>query len=117
MQSFVIEGGHPLQGVVRAAGNKNGALPILAATVLATEPVRLTNVPRIEDVETMVELLVDIGADAAWTGPNEVSVDASGVHKTELDPELCRGSAPRSCSPGRCSRGSDACRCHRPVAT
>jgi UDP-N-acetylglucosamine 1-carboxyvinyltransferase len=90
MQSFVIQGGRPLSGVVRAAGNKNGALPILAATVLAAEPVRLENVPRIRDVETMVELLVDIGADARWTGPNEVTVDAAGVTKTDLDPELCR---------------------------
>jgi UDP-N-acetylglucosamine 1-carboxyvinyltransferase len=90
MQSFVIEGGRPLSGTVRAAGNKNGALPILAATVLASEPVTLENVPRIRDVETMVELLADIGADARWTGPNEVYVDASRVAKTELDPELCR---------------------------
>ena len=90
MQSFVIEGGRPLRGVVRAAGNKNGALPILAASVLASGPVTLTNVPRIRDVETMVELLADIGADAAWTGDNEVRVDSSGVHKAELDPELCR---------------------------
>ncbi|HEU0334962.1 MAG TPA: UDP-N-acetylglucosamine 1-carboxyvinyltransferase [Gaiellaceae bacterium] len=90
MQSFVIEGGRPLSGVVKAAGNKNGALPILAASVLASEPVTLTNVPRIRDVETMVELLVDIGADARWTGPNEVRVDSAGVHKSELDPELCR---------------------------
>src|SRR5262245_50486046 len=90
MQSFVIQGGRPLSGVVRAAGNKNGALPLLAATVLASEPVCLQNVPRIRDVETMVELLVDIGADAAWTGPNEVTVAAAGVSKTELDPELCR---------------------------
>jgi UDP-N-acetylglucosamine 1-carboxyvinyltransferase len=90
MQSFVIEGGRPLSGVVKAAGNKNGALPILAASVLASEPVTLTNVPRIRDVETMVELLVDIGADARWTGSNEVRVDSAGVHKAELDPELCR---------------------------
>jgi UDP-N-acetylglucosamine 1-carboxyvinyltransferase len=90
MESFVIEGGRPLRGSVRAAGNKNGALPILAASVLASGPVTLTNVPRIRDVETMVELLADIGADAAWTGDNEVRVDSSGVHKAELDPELCR---------------------------
>jgi UDP-N-acetylglucosamine 1-carboxyvinyltransferase len=90
MESFVIEGGRPLSGSVRAAGNKNGALPILAATVLASEPVRLENVPRIRDVETMVELLVDIGADATWTGPNEVTVDSTAVAKTSLDPELCR---------------------------
>ena len=90
MQSFVIEGGRPISGTVRAAGNKNGALPILAATVLASEPVTLTNVPRIRDVETMVELLVDMGADATWTGPNEIHVDTRNVTKTALDPDLCR---------------------------
>ena len=57
MQAFVIEGGRPLGGTIRAAGNKNGALPILAACLLTTEPVHLTNVPRIRDVETMLELL------------------------------------------------------------
>ena len=90
MQSFVIQGGRPLSGTIRASGNKNGALPILAATVLASEEVRLSNVPRIRDVEVMVELLADLGADATWTGPNEVRVDSSGVSKTELDPDLCR---------------------------
>jgi UDP-N-acetylglucosamine 1-carboxyvinyltransferase len=89
MQSFVIEGGRPLSGHVRAAGNKNGALPILAATLLASEPVMLRNVPRIRDVETMCELLADVGADVEWIGPNELVVDSSGAHKTELDPELC----------------------------
>ncbi len=90
MQSFVIEGGRPLSGAVRAAGNKNGALPILAATVLASEPVCLENVPRIRDVETMVEILADIGAHVSWTGANELTVDAANVTKTSLDPELCR---------------------------
>jgi UDP-N-acetylglucosamine 1-carboxyvinyltransferase len=90
MQAFVIEGGRPLSGTVRAAGNKNGALPILAATVLASEPVQLTNLPRIRDVQTMIELLVDIGADAEWTGENDLRIDPVGVHKSELDEELCR---------------------------
>ena len=90
MQSFVIQGGRPLSGTIRASGNKNGALPILAATVLASEEVRLTNLPRIRDVEVMVELLADLGADAVWAGPNEVRVDSSGISKTELDPDLCR---------------------------
>jgi UDP-N-acetylglucosamine 1-carboxyvinyltransferase len=90
MQALVIEGGRPLGGTIRAAGNKNGALPILAATVLASEPVLLTNVPRIRDVQTMVELLVDIGADAEWTAENEIRIDPTGVHKSELDEELCR---------------------------
>jgi UDP-N-acetylglucosamine 1-carboxyvinyltransferase len=90
MESFVIEGGRPLSGTVRAAGNKNGALPILAATVLASAEVRLSNVPRIRDVETMIELLVDLGAGVEWTGPNEVRVDPGDVSKTDLDPELSR---------------------------
>ena len=90
MQSFVIEGGRTLSGTVRAAGNKNGALPILAATVLASDEVRLSNVPRIRDVETMVDLLRDLGADAEWTGANEVRVDPGGVSKTDLDPGLAR---------------------------
>jgi UDP-N-acetylglucosamine 1-carboxyvinyltransferase len=90
MQSFVIEGGRPLGGTIRAAGNKNGALPILAACALATEPVQLTNVPRIRDVQTMVELLVDIGADVELTAENDIRVDPTGIHKTELDEELCR---------------------------
>jgi len=90
VDSFVIEGGHPLAGTIRAAGNKNGALPILAACLLTGEPVRLSNVPRIRDVETMVELLADLGVDISWAGPNEVAVHAAGVTKLELDEELCR---------------------------
>ena len=88
-ESFVIDGGRTLNGRVRAAGNKNGALPILAACLLATEPVTLRNVPRIVDVETMLELLNDIGADADWIGANEVRVYAADVEKQELDEELC----------------------------
>ena len=88
-ESFVIDGGRTLNGRVRAAGNKNGALPILAACLLATEPVTLRNVPRIVDVETMLELLNDVGADADWVGANEVRVHAADVEKQELDEELC----------------------------
>ncbi|MBA3382529.1 MAG: UDP-N-acetylglucosamine 1-carboxyvinyltransferase [Actinobacteria bacterium] len=90
MQTFVIEGGRALSGAVRAAGNKNAALPILAATLLASDEVRLSNVPRIRDVETMVALLVDLGADADWNGPNEIRIDPRDVDKSDLDPELCR---------------------------
>ncbi len=86
-EAFVIEGGHPLNGRVRASGNKNGALPILAACLLSAEPVLLENVPRIRDVETMIELLVHLGADAEWTGSNEVRVHAQDVHH-EVDQHL-----------------------------
>ena len=85
MQSFVIEGGRPLSGTVRASGNKNGALPILAACVLASDEVRLSNVPRIRDVETMVELLADLGADVEGLARTEVRVDPGGMGKTDLD--------------------------------
>src|SRR5437870_9023149 len=89
MEAFVIEGGHRLSGSVKAAGNKNGALPILAASLLTDEPVVLSNVPRIRDVETMVELLADIGVEIAWTGRNEVRVGGGHIDRTELDEELC----------------------------
>jgi UDP-N-acetylglucosamine 1-carboxyvinyltransferase len=87
--AFVIEGSQPLSGRIRAAGNKNGALPILAACLLADDPVTLTNVPRIRDVDTMLELLSDLGADAGWTGPNEVRIETANVAKSAPDPALC----------------------------
>src|SRR6059036_2842332 len=87
--AFVIEGRRPLNGTIRVAGNKNGALPIICATLLATEPVTLSNVPRIRDVDTMLELLADLGADVGWTGPNEVRVHAADVTKHTPDSALC----------------------------
>jgi UDP-N-acetylglucosamine 1-carboxyvinyltransferase len=87
-ESFVIEGGRPLTGRVRAAGNKNGALPILAASLLADEPVTLTNVPRIRDVETMFELIQGLGADVEWIGPNEARVHAPELQTHDVDDVL-----------------------------
>ncbi len=69
MEKFVIEGGVPLSGTITPAGNKNGALPILAACLLTDDEVILRNVPRISDVETMLELLASLGARAEWIGP------------------------------------------------
>ena len=89
-ESFVIEGGRPLSGSVQAAGNKNAALPILAAALLTAEPVTLSNVPRIRDVESMVELIAHVGAEIEWVGPNEVLIRAGEITNTDLDPELCR---------------------------
>jgi UDP-N-acetylglucosamine 1-carboxyvinyltransferase len=86
-ESFVIEGGHPLGGRVRASGNKNGALPILAATVLTDEPVILSNLPRIRDVETMLDLLGHLGADTEWIGANEARVHAADITH-EVDEHL-----------------------------
>jgi len=88
MESFVIEGAQPLNGQIEAAGNKNGALPIVAACLLTDEPVVLGNVPRIRDVETMVELVADLGAEIEWTGHNEVRIHAAELTSYELDPYL-----------------------------
>ena len=86
---FLVRGGRALRGTIRPAGNKNAALPILASTVLADGPMELDNIPRIRDVETMLDLLVDLGASVEWTGPNLVRVDARGVRPKPLDPKLC----------------------------
>src|SRR5712664_3515370 len=86
---FLVRGGRSLRGSIRPAGNKNAALPILASTVLADGPMELDNIPRIRDVETMLALLVDLGASAEWIGPNLVRVDARQVRPKSLDPKLC----------------------------
>ena len=86
---FVVRGGRPLRGTVRPAGNKNAALPILAATLLADGPVELENFPRIRDVDTMAALLADLGADVSWTGANHLRVDARHARPKPLDPKLC----------------------------
>src|SRR5436190_11073302 len=86
---FLVRGGRSLRGSIRPAGNKNAALPILAATVLADGPVDLENIPRIRDVETMLALLMDLGATAEWTGPNVLRVDTRSLKPKPLDPGLC----------------------------
>src|SRR6266540_6398112 len=86
---FRVRGGRPLRGTVRPAGNKNAALPILAATLMADGVVELDNVPRIRDVETMLALLADLGATAEWTGPNAVRLDTAGARLKPLDVQLC----------------------------
>src|SRR6266496_1535211 len=83
--SFRVTGGRPLTGTIRPAGNKNAALPILAATLLADGPCRIDNVPRIRDVETLLALLQHVGAAVQWQGANTVEIDTSGA-------------APRSCA-------------------
>ena len=89
MESFVIEGGRPLAGSIRATGNKNAALPIIAACLLTDEPVTLTNVPAIRDVDTMLELVADLGVDVDVEGDGRVRIQAADVRKHELDEELC----------------------------
>ncbi|HVG89668.1 MAG: UDP-N-acetylglucosamine 1-carboxyvinyltransferase [Gaiellales bacterium] len=89
VEAFLIEGGAPLSGTVRPAGNKNAALPILAASLLTADPVTLENVPRIRDVEELLELMARIGVEIEWKARNTVRVWAADVTSTRLDPELC----------------------------
>jgi UDP-N-acetylglucosamine 1-carboxyvinyltransferase len=81
---FVVEGGHRLKGTVRPAGNKNAALPMIAATLLTEEEVILENVPDIKDVRTLLELLQALGADTEWVGPHTVRVHAKDVGQAQL---------------------------------
>ncbi len=86
---YIVEGGHKLAGSITPSGNKNAALPIIAAALLTDEPVELTNVPRIRDVEALVQLLVSLGAEADWTGQNTLRIHARDIRPASLDPDLC----------------------------
>ncbi len=86
---YLVEGGHRLAGTIEPSGNKNAALPIIAAALLTEHPVKLDNVPRIRDTETLVELVRSVGASAEWQGPNTLAIHASTIRAADLDPELC----------------------------
>jgi UDP-N-acetylglucosamine 1-carboxyvinyltransferase len=88
MEKFVIQGGHPLSGTVVPAGNKNAALPALAACLLTEEEVVLRNVPRIRDVEAMIELLTGLGVRVEWREDNVVALCAADVSHTDVDPSV-----------------------------
>jgi UDP-N-acetylglucosamine 1-carboxyvinyltransferase len=85
---YIVEGGHKLQGSIHPSGNKNAALPIVAASLLSKKPVRLTNVPRIRDLETLVELVRSVGATAEWTDRNTLEISAAEIRSQRLDPAL-----------------------------
>src|SRR6201989_1632177 len=76
MEKFVIEGGAPLSGEVTVAGNKNAALPILAACLLTSEEVLLHRVPRIRDTEAQIALLEQLGVEAEWVADNSLRLCA-----------------------------------------
>jgi UDP-N-acetylglucosamine 1-carboxyvinyltransferase len=88
MEKFVIEGGVPLSGTMKPAGNKNGALPILASALLTEDEVVVRNVPRIRDVEAMLSILRAIGVTVDWRGVNEVVLCAADVHEVEIERDL-----------------------------
>jgi UDP-N-acetylglucosamine 1-carboxyvinyltransferase len=86
MEKFVIEGGAPLSGTVVPAGNKNAALPVLAACLLTEEEVVLRNIPRIRDVQAMLDLLASLGVRYEWREDHAVSLCAADVDHTDVDP-------------------------------
>jgi UDP-N-acetylglucosamine 1-carboxyvinyltransferase len=88
MEKFLIQGGVPLSGEITAAGNKNAALPILAACLLTEEEVIIANVPRIRDTEAQIALLANLGVTVEWTEPNTVKLCAKNVTDTALDEYL-----------------------------
>src|SRR3954465_15861613 len=86
---YIVEGGHRLSGPIEPSGNKNAALPIIAAALLTEHPVTLQNVPRIRDTETLVELIRSVGASAEWEARNTLKIHAKEIRAADLDPELC----------------------------
>src|SRR5881409_3290850 len=103
MSTLLIEGGHRLSGSVEVEGNKNAALPLLAACMLTTDECVLTNVPRISDVEVMARLILDLGGEV------------EGIGSTTLRSSV--GCADRYCCSARCSRVGAARIWRRPAAT
>ena len=89
MERFIIEGGTQLRGTVTPSGNKNAALPMIAASLLTDEPVTLRNVPRIRDVDDMLALLASLGVEIRELSAHDLVLHARAVRTTELDRELC----------------------------
>jgi UDP-N-acetylglucosamine 1-carboxyvinyltransferase len=90
MEKFIIEGGFPLHGELTPAGNKNAALPLLAACLLTDEPVTFQNVPDIVDLKNMRLLLESLGVEFATLAPHTWRIQAREVKPASLDPDLCR---------------------------
>ncbi len=90
MGTLVIEGGHSLKGEVTPSGNKNAALPMLAACLLTDEAVKLYNIPEIGDVLTMRQLIDCLGVELDIHDPHTWTLKAGDVQSVMLDPELCR---------------------------
>jgi UDP-N-acetylglucosamine 1-carboxyvinyltransferase len=90
MEKFIINGGVPLNGELTPSGNKNAALPLLAACLLASEPVTLHNVPNILDTQTMIKLLLSLNVKIDQLNPTSFRFDASDIRPADLDPDLCR---------------------------
>ena len=121
MEKIIIHGGAPLKGRVVLSGSKNAALPLMMASLLTDEPVRISNVPRLWDVRTAIDLLSGLGVGAKWTGEHQLTLHAVRVTGHEapyqlvktmrasffvLGPLLARSGRARVSTPGGCAIGA-----------
>ena len=121
MEKMIIHGGAPLKGRVVLSGSKNAALPLMMASLLTDEPVRISNVPRLWDVRTAIDLLSGLGVGAKWTGEHQLTLHAVRVTGHEapyqlvktmrasffvLGPLLARSGRARVSTPGGCAIGA-----------
>jgi len=90
MIEYFVEGGFPIRGTIHASGNKNAALPCIAACLLTPEPVILNNIPEIEDTRVMIEILKSLGVSAEHVKKNTWCITCDSIVKTEIPPELSR---------------------------
>ncbi|MCC6146556.1 MAG: UDP-N-acetylglucosamine 1-carboxyvinyltransferase [Anaerolineaceae bacterium] len=90
MEKFIIDGGIPLKGEITPSGNKNAALPLLAACLLTDEPIILHNVPNILDVFAMRSLIESIGVNFTTLDDHTWRIQASEIRPADLDPDMCR---------------------------
>src|SRR5271167_1236442 len=121
MEKMIIHGGAPLRGTVTLSGSKNAALPIMMAALLTSEPLVLSNVPRLRDVKTAMDLLIQLGVAARWLDEHRVELDARNLNSHEapyelvktmrasfvvLGPLLARSGRARVSTPGGCAIGA-----------
>jgi len=90
LDAFKINGGNPLRGEVTISGAKNAALPILMSALLSTTPITFNNVPKLNDIETSIKLLNQLGAKAKWVSSNSVMIDASSIDHCKASYELVK---------------------------
>jgi UDP-N-acetylglucosamine 1-carboxyvinyltransferase len=90
MYEYRIEGGFPIKGTVKASGNKNAALPCIAAALLTEETVTLRNLPEIEDTQVMLEIFAALGGTVSKVAPNEYALTMKDVSRTDIPVELSR---------------------------
>jgi UDP-N-acetylglucosamine 1-carboxyvinyltransferase len=90
MNQYFIEGGFPIKGTIRASGNKNAALPCIAATLLTDEPVILKNIPDIEDVQVMLDVYRAFGGEVETIGSNTYKLLLRDIKTSEVPPEYAR---------------------------